>query len=386
MKRTLCMLLLCAGLLPGRVCWASDGDRTPTLAPASIGIAADAALLMDQATGTVLYEKNADAPMAPASVTKVMTLLLIMEDLDSGKIRLDDTVTASRRAASFGGSCVYLEEGERMTVDEMIKCIAVVSANDCAVAMAEHLAGTEELFVQRMNDRAAELGLTNTHFTNCTGLFDDREHYSSARDIAIVSRALMEHEKIRDYTTIWMDSIRDGAFELVNTNRMVLSYQGCTGLKTGFTSKAMYCLSATAERDGLGFIAVILHSESSDSRNADAAALLNYAFASFSLCPLRPETPLPELPVEMGRSGSVRLRYGGEAEALVPKSAAQPDYSLDLPELVSAPVEKGQRLGTLTVRLGEETVAEVEILAADAVERIGFWGIFRKLARSLTGL
>ena len=386
MKRTLCMLLLCAGLLPGRVCWASDEGRAPTLAPTSIGIAAEAALLMDQATGTVLYEKNADAPMAPASVTKVMTLLLIMEDLDSGKIRLDDTVTASRRAASFGGSCVYLEEGERMTVDEMIKCIAVVSANDCAVAMAEHLAGTEELFVQRMNDRAAELGLTNTHFTNCTGLFDDAEHYSSARDIAVVSRALMEHEKIRDYTTIWMDSIRDGAFELVNTNRLVLSYEGCTGLKTGFTSKAMYCLSATAERDGLGFIAVILHGESSDSRNADAAALLNYAFASFSLCPLRPETPLPELPVEMGRSGSVRLCYGGEEQALVPKSAAQPDYALDLPELVSAPVEKGQRLGTLTVRLGEETVAEVEILAADAVERIGFWGIFRKLARSLTGL
>ena len=386
MERIICMLLLCAVLGPGRVLPTPSPQAPEPLRDGAIGISAPAALLMEQETGAVLYEKNADRRMAPASVTKVMTMLLIAEDLEAGKIRKDDVVTASRRAASFGGSCVFLEEGERMTVDEMLKCIAVVSANDCAVAMAEHLSGTEEFFVERMNARARELGLTNTHYTNCTGLFDDAEHYTSARDIALVSRELMRHEGIRDYSTIWMDSIRDGAFELVNTNKLVLSYEGCTGLKTGYTSKAMYCLSATAERGGLGFIAVVLHADSSESRNADAAALLNYAFANFSLCPLRPEAPLPELPVEMGRAGSVPLRYGGDAFALVPKSAARADYALELPELVAAPVEAGQQLGTLTVRLGGETVAEVPVLADRDVGRIGFWGIWLKLARSLVGL
>ena len=281
MRRTLCMLLLFAVLLPGRVC------AVRTLRDGDLPLQAPSAILMEQETGTVLYEKNADQRMAPASVTKVMTLLLILEDLESGKLKLEDTVTASARAASFGGSCVFLEEGERMSAEEMLKCIAVVSANDCAVAMAEHLSGTEALFVERMNRRAEELGLTNTHFTNCTGLFDDAEHYSSARDIALMSRELMRHEQIRDYSTIWMDSIRGGSFELVNTNKLVNRYAGCTGLKTGYTSKAMYCLSATAERDGIAFVAVVMHGESADSRNADAAALLNYGFANFTLCSLR---------------------------------------------------------------------------------------------------
>ncbi len=380
MKRTLCMLLLFAALLPGR------GSAPRLLRDGEIPLQAPSAILMEQETGTVLYEKNADERMAPASVTKVMTMLLILEDVESGKLRLEDTVTASRRAASFGGSCVFLEEGERMSAEEMLKCIAVVSANDCAVAMAEHLSGTESLFVDRMNRRAEELGLLNTHFTNCTGLFDDEDHYSSARDIAILSRELMRHEEIKRFTTIWMDSIRDGAFELVNTNKLVNRYEGCTGLKTGFTSKAMYCLAATAERDGLSFIAVVMHGESADSRNADAAALLNFAFSNYSLCSLRPEAPLPELPVEMGRKGGVSLRYGGEAWALTEKQAGTPAYSLQLPPLLSAPVAEGQQVGTLTVRLGEQTVAELPILAAEAVPRIGFWGIFRKLAGSLVGL
>ncbi len=380
MKRSLCLLLLWALLLPGRIC------APEPLRDGAISVAAPSALLMEQETGAVLYEKNADQRMAPASVTKVMTMLLILEDLDSGKLRLDDTVTASARAASFGGSCVFLEEGERMSVDEMLKCIAVVSANDCAVAMAEHLSGTEEQFVARMNRRAEELGLTNTHFTNCTGLFDDEEHYTSARDVALVSRELMRHPQIRDYSTIWMDSIRGGAFELANTNKLLKRYEGCTGLKTGFTSKAMYCLSATAERGGISFIAVVMHGESADSRNADAAALLNYAFANFSLCSLRPEAPLPALPVEMGTQGSVSLEYGGEAWALAPKGSAPAEYALTLPELAAAPIRAGQELGTLTVRLGGETVAEVPILAAQEVPRIGFWGILGKLAGSLVGL
>ena len=380
MRRTLCMLLLFAALLPGR------GSGPRLLRDGEIPLQSPSAILMEQETGTVLYEKNADERMAPASVTKVMTMLLILEDLEDGKLRLEDTIVASSRAASFGGSCVFLEEGERMSAEEMLKCIAVVSANDCAVAMAEHLSGTESLFVDRMNRRAEELGLLNTHFTNCTGLFDDEDHYSSARDIAILSRELMRHERIKNYTTIWMDSIRDGAFELVNTNKLVNRYEGCTGLKTGFTSKAMYCLSATAERDGVSFLAVVMHGESADSRNADAVTLLNYGFANFSLCSLRPETPLQPLPVEMGKRGSVALRCGGEDWALAPKGSAPAEYSLELPELLAAPVQEGQQVGTLTVRLAGETLAELPILAAEEVPRIGFWGLFRKLAGSLVGL
>ena len=379
MKRCLCMLLFFAALLP------RPGFSPAALRDGALPIAAPSALLMEQETGAVLYEKNADARMAPASVTKIMTLLLILEDLESGKIKEDEIVTASRRAASFGGSCVYLEEGERMSVREMLKCIAVVSANDCAVAMAEHLSGTEELFVARMNQRAEELGLSNTHFTNCTGLFDDDEHYSCARDIALMSRELMRHGQIRDYTTIWMDSIRDGVFELVNTNKLVKSYEGCTGLKTGYTSRALYCLSATAERNGTAFIAVVLHAETADSRNADAAALLNYAFANFSLLSLRPEEPLPSLPVEMGRTGSVPLRCDGPRYALARKGAGTPSYSLQLPALLSAPLQEGEQVGTLTVTLGQDSV-ELPLVCDAAVARIGFWGLLKKLAGSMVGL
>ena len=216
-----------------------------------------------------------------------MTMLLIAEDVDSGRISLADTVTASTRAASFGGSCVYLAQGEQMSVAEMLKCIAVVSANDCAVAMAEHISGSEEAFVARMNERAAELGLADTHFTNCTGLFEDEQHYTSAYDVAVMSRELLRHDFIKDYTTIWMDSIRNGEFGLSNTNRLVYWYPGCTGLKTGFTSGAKYCLSATAERDGVEYIAVVMHGETADSRNADAEAMLDFAFANYALCSLR---------------------------------------------------------------------------------------------------
>ncbi len=351
-----------------------------------IAIAAPSAILMEKVTGQVLYEKNADQRMLPASVTKVMTMLLIIEDLDAGRLSAEDVVTASARAASFGGSCVYLEEGERMSVHEMLKCIAVASANDCAVAMAEHLAGTEQLFVERMNARAGELGLTNTHFTNCTGLFEDSDHYSSARDIALMSRELLSHERIKEYSTIWMDSIRNGSFGLTNTNKLVYWYEGCTGLKTGFTSGAMYCLSASAERDGTEYIAVIMHGDSIDSRNADATALLNYGFSRFALCPLLPEEELPSLPVELGAEDRVPLCVEGETAALVPKGSVKPDYRLDLPARVSAPVEEGQRLGTLTVRLGDETLAELPLTAAKTVQRVGLFPLFTRLLGSLLGL
>lgn len=380
MKRILCFTLLFALLLSGKAYAISplqDGD---------IQISSPSAILMEKETGEVLYEKNADERMSPASVTKVMTMLLIMEDIDAGKLSPDDTVTASARAASFGGSCVYLEQGEQMSVHEMLKCIAVVSANDCAVAMAEHLCGTEQLFVERMNRRAEELGMNNTHFTNCTGLFEDPEHYTSARDIAVMSRELIRHEGIKEYSTIWMDSIRNGAFELTNTNKLVHWYEGCTGLKTGFTSTAMYCLSATAERGGLEYIAVIMHGESIDKRNADATTLLNYGFANFMLCPLYDEGTLPAVPVELGREESVELTAGGAAYALVPRSNAQPEYAVSLPEAVGAPVRQREELGTLTVRMSGETVAELPLMAAKEVPRLGFGGILALLAGRMLGL
>ena len=355
------------------------------LESAALPIAAPSAILLEKETGTVLYEKDADRRQPPASVTKVMTLLLLIEDIEAGRMTLEDTVTASARAASFGGSCVYLEQGEQMSVRDMLKCIAVVSANDCAVAMAEHVSGTEEVFVERMNRRAAELGLENTHFTNCTGLFEDEAHYSTARDIALMSRALIRHELIKQFSTIWMDSIRGGDFELTNTNKLVYWYPGCTGLKTGYTSQAMYCLAATAEREGTEYIAVVLHGESIDSRNADAMTLLNYAFANYALCPLRPEGGLPALPVDMGREAEVALALGGEAFAVVPKSGAAPSYRLELPARLSAPVRAGDAVGTLYVTQGERSVAEVPVLAAADVGRLGFTGIFKRLALSLVG-
>ena len=381
MKRMLLICLLLTLFLPHA---AASALALPD--SAVLSISAPSALLMEKETGQVLYEKNADERRPPASVTKVMTLLLLIEDLESGKLKSEDIVTASERAASFGGSCVYLEPGEQMSVHEMLKCIAVVSANDCAVAMAEHVSGTEEVFVERMNRRAQELGMVNTHFTNCTGLFDDPDHYTTARDIALMSRELIRHESIKQYTTIWMDSIRGGSFELSNTNKLVFWYPGCTGLKTGFTNAAMYCLSATAERDGAEYIAVILHGESIESRNRDATTLLNFAFANVSLCPLTPDSPLPELPVEMGVRESVPLRLGGERFALVPKGSGEPTYELDLPGAVNAPLFDGQELGTLTVRQGGETVAVLPILADGDLPRIGYFGLLRRLAGMLIGL
>ena len=380
--RLLCCLCLALALLtlPCRALALEplrDGD---------IAIAAPSAILMEKTTGQVLYEKNADERLLPASVTKIMTLLLIIEDIEAGKLALDDIVTASPRAASFGGSCVYLEQGEQMSVHEMLKCIAVASANDCAVAMAEHLDGTEALFVERMNARAGELGLQNTHFSNCTGLFEDEGHYSSARDIALMSRELLSHPLIKDYSTIWMDSIRDGSFELANTNKLVYWYQGCTGLKTGFTSAAMYCLAASAEREGVEYIAVIMHAESSDARNADATALLNYGFARYTLCSLRPDAALPEIPVELGAKETLPLRIEGAASALVPRGSAAPQYLLELPERVSAPIEEGQPLGTLIVQLGAQTLAELPLVADAAVERLGVFPLFTRLLGSLVGL
>lgn len=352
--------------------------------PAAPEVAAPSAVLIERETGTVLYAKDETERRPPASVTKVMTLLLIAEAVDSGELALDDMVTASERAASMGGSQIWLEVGEQLSVSDMIKCVAVVSANDCAVALAEHLCGSEAAFVERMNRRAEELGLENTQFTNCTGLFDDTAHYTCALDIAVMSRELLGHEWIKDYTTIWMDSVRDGASELTNTNKLVRYYEGCTGLKTGYTSTAMYCLSASAERDGTEYIAVIMHAESIESRNKDASALLDYGFANFCLCPLTSGEELPDVAVELGTEASVTPVYdGGGAVLLRTRDAQGLTWSLDLPESVAAPVRAGERLGTLTLSNSSGPVAEVPILAGGTSERLSAPGIFIRLVSLL---
>lgn len=352
--------------------------------PAAPEVAAPSAVLIERETGTVLYAKDETERRPPASVTKVMTLLLIAEAVDSGELALDDMVTASERAASMGGSQIWLEVGEQLSVSDMIKCVAVVSANDCAVALAEHLCGSEAAFVERMNQRAEELGLENTQFTNCTGLFDDTAHYTCALDIAVMSRELLGHEWIKDYTTIWMGSVRDGASELTNTNKLVRYYEGCTGLKTGYTSTAMYCLSASAERDGTEYIAVIMHAESIESRNKDASALLDYGFANFRLCPLTSGEELPDVAVELGTEASVTPVYdGGGAVLLRTKDAQGLSWSLDLPESVAAPVRAGERLGTLTLSNSSGPVAEVPILAGGTSERLSAPGIFIRLVSLL---
>lgn len=371
MKR-FCALLLCAVLLCMALPWQTRA--------AEMDVNAKSALLMDAATGTVLFEKNVHEALAPASVTKIMTMLLIMEAIDSGSIGYDDMVTASESAAAKGGSQVYLKAGEQMAVSEMLKSIAVSSANDCACAMAEHLSGSEEAFVDRMNERARELGMEDTHFVNCTGLDDSPEaaqHRTSAYDIALMSRELLtRHPDIKKYTTIWMDTIRNGAFGLSNTNKLIRFYPGATGLKTGFTSGAGYCLSATAQREGMELIAVTMGCESAKIRNAACKQLLDYGFANFAL--VSPDLEdVPSVPVVLGKEKDVSLELSGARQLLIPKAKkAGITQSVSLEESVNAPVEKGAVLGTLTVKSGGETLLEIPLSAAKAVEKLTFGDVF----------
>ena len=365
---------------------------TPALAIEPLGadaitIEAPYGVLMEKSTGTVVYEKESHEHASPASVTKVMTMLLVVEAIEAGTINLDMVVTASETACSMGGSQIWLEPGEQMTVSEMLKCVAVVSANDCAVALAELIAGTEEAFVQKMNQRAQQLGMEDTNFTNCTGLHDDDNHYTSAYDIALMSRELISHDLIKDYTTVWMDTIRNGEFGLSNTNRLIFGYEGATGLKTGFTSKAMYCLSATAERDGIEFIAVVLHGQTSAQRFDDARTLLNYGFANYELVSLRPGEALPPVPVRLGTADSVQPLFMGNEYLLAEKGALTGlEYRITLEESITAPVTEGQRLGMLTVLSGDTVLANVDIAAAGTVDRLSFWAVYGRLLGRLIGL
>ena len=331
-----------------------------------------AALLMEKTTGQILYAQNEHEARPPASVTKIMTVLLTMEAIDSGRIALDDMVTVSAYAAGMGGSQVFLAEGEQMSVDDLLKAVCVSSGNDAAVALAEHVAGVTELFVEQMNNRARELGMNDTHFVNCTGLTAEG-HVTSAYDIALMSRELLlHHPEVRNYTTIWMDTLRSGTFGLSNTNKLIRFYDGATGLKTGFTQEAGYCISATAERDGMELIAVIMKGNTSDSRNADAKTLLNYGFSTYALVDVQPEEPRPVLPGGLGTADTVSAVLPEEGRTLLLEKSQTGGLAqtVELPETVAAPVCAGDRLGTLTVSREGTVALAIPIVAGETVERL----------------
>lgn len=352
--------------------------------PDSLQVTARSAVLLEQNTGSLLFEKEAHLPLPPASVTKVMTILLVMEALEQGRVTQDELVTASSRASSMGGSQVYLKEGETLPLWEMLKCVVVVSGNDASVALAEHLSGSEELFVEQMNQRALELGMVNTNFQNCTGLPADN-HYTTAYDIALMSRELLlKHPEITELSTIWMDSIREGSFGLSNTNRLIYSYPGATGLKTGSTDEALFCVSASASRDGNDFLAVILQAPSSQERFDDATRLLDYGFSNFTLTEVYPSTALPPVEVLLGSKSHVQGVLAEPLEILLPKSQAEAVYTESfLPESVKAPVGIGQVLGSLDVYVEGQCVRSCDIVASEAVEALSVLDIFSKLLQIL---
>ena len=349
-------------------------------AAVDLELSGKSAVLMDVATGTVLYERNAHEPLPPASVTKIMTMLLIMEAIDSGRIGWEDPVTASEGASAKGGSQIYLKAGETMTVTDLLKSIAVSSANDAACAMAEHICGSESAFVDAMNEKARALGMEDTYFVNCTGLDDSPEaekHRTSAYDIALMSRELLKnHPDIRKFTTIWMDTIRDGAFGLSNTNKLIRFYAGATGLKTGFTSGAGYCLSATASREGMELIAVVMGSDTSQNRNESCKRMLDYGFASYALVSPQPEGEC-RVPVKLGTLDSVRAVPQREAVILMEKVRKNTVTSrIELLPETAAPVEPGTKLGELVILAGEEELDRIPLVAEEAVPRLGFGRIW----------
>ena len=346
---------------------------------AELAVESKSCLLMEKTTGQVLYAVNEHEPLEPASVTKVMTILLTMEAIDSGSLSYDDTVTASAYACSMGGSQIWLKENEQLTVEDMLKAVCVVSANDASVALAEHLAGSAEAFVEQMNQRAAELGMADTHFVNPTGL-PAKGHVTSAHDIALMSRELiLNHPDIRRFTTIWTDSLRDGAFGLSNTNKLIRFYPGATGLKTGSTDAALYCLSATAERDGMELISVVMGAPTSTQRFEGAKVLLNYGFAAYGLAQAQPPQPLAPIPVILGDQAAVTPRLAEDPTILAPKEKlAAMEVEVQMAESLSAPVAAGAEVGRMTVTSNGETLASIPLTADAAVARLSYWQIFQR--------
>lgn len=364
MKKVICFFI-CVCFMMQIVVVFAEGNS-------DLGLNAKSAILMEETTGNILYESNSDERLPIASVTKVMTMLLIMEAVDSGKISLDDMVTVSENAMSYGGSTMFLETGEQLTVNDMLKGIAVASANDGCVAMAEHLAGSESAFVDMMNEKAKELGMENTHFMNTNGL-DEDDHYSSARDVAIMSRELMKHETIFNYTSIWMDTLRGGKFQLANTNKLIRFYDGANGLKTGSTSKALCCLSAAAKRNDMQLIAVVLGAPTSAERFASAKSLLDYGFANYAVnTQITAGDEVQKIAVEKGVDKEVGVVAGDSCSTLVKKG--QEDNitkEIKIDETITAPIEVGQKIGTMTISRDGEVIADIDLNASSAVEKKG---------------
>ena len=364
MKKVICFFICVCFMMQSVVVFA-EGNT-------DLGLNAKSAILMEESTGNILYESNPDERLPIASVTKVMTMLLIMEAVDSGKISLDDMVTVSENAMSYGGSTMFLETGEQLTVNDMLKGIAVASANDGCVAMAEHLAGSESAFVDMMNEKAKELGMENTHFMNTNGL-DEDDHYSSARDVAIMSRELMKHETIFNYTSIWMDTLRGGKFQIENTNKLIRFYDGANGLKTGSTSKALCCLSAAAKRNDMQLIAVVLGAPTSAERFASAKSLLDYGFANYAVnTQITAGDEVQKIAVEKGVDKEVGVVAGDSCSTLVKKG--QEDNitkEIKIDETITAPIEAGQKIGTMTISRDGEVIADIDLNASSAVEKKG---------------
>lgn len=375
MKRILSVILSIVLIIPLCISVGAE-EKMP------VEVKAKAAVLMDQTTGRVLMQMNAHEKLYPASVTKIMSMLLVMEAIDSNKIRLTDIVTTSPVAASKGGSQIWLKEGETMSVDELLRATAVYSANDACTALGEYVAGSDEAFVAMMNKRAAELGMKNTHFENCTGLDDDTEnHLTTAYDIALMSRELMKHELIKEYTTIWMDSLRDGKTELVNTNKLIRFYNGATGLKTGTTNKAGCCVSATATREGTSLIAVVMGSDNSTDRFEGAKAMLNWGFANYSsVTPQIDRGLIADVNILRGEERKITPQTPPVTTVLIPKGREKDIVQdVQLAAEVEAPVESGQTLGKVTVRLDGEVLGEYNLTAPHYVDRLSFETVFCRL-------
>ncbi len=373
MKKIISILLCFLMIMPLSVtAYAQNNTLTDSLSAKSV-------VLMEMSSGEILLSKNPDEKLPPASITKIMTMLLVMEALDSGKIKLDDIVTTSKNAASKGGSQIWLKEGEQMTVNEMLKATAIGSANDACTALGEHVAGGETEFVAMMNKRAKELGMNNTNFENPSGLDDTTEnHYSTARDVAIMSCELMKHEKIKEYTTVWMDSLRNGETELVNTNRLVRFYEGTTGVKTGTTSKAGYCVSASAKRDGMELVAVVLGSDNSTERFEDAKKLLNWGFANYTVYQPTVDTSLiTNVNVLFGK-GNIIAPVTKEIKPILIKKGTEDKITqrVDICLDVEAPVEKGQKLGTVYFETDGKVIASCPIINENYVERRNWFFVF----------
>ncbi len=346
-----------------------------------LGIKCGSACLMDASTGEVLYEHNSHEKLEPASVTKVMTLLLAMEALDEGRITLDTKICASMKASQMGGSQIWLEYGEELSFDDMLKAIVVVSANDCTVALAEHLAGSEEAFVAQMNKRASELSMNDTTFKNSTGL-PEEGHITSAHDIALMTRELSKHKTIFNYTTIWMDSLRGGEMGLSNTNKLIRFYKGATGMKTGFTSTALYCLSATASRDNLDLIATVMKGTTSDERFEDAKKLLDYGFANFATYTSKVHG-LPSLEVKGGTASEVKISYEPTSVLLTKNKTSKVEETVNLPEFVNAPVKAGDKVGEVVYSINGETVGTADIIASEDVKKTNYGDIIGKIFKKL---